>query len=87
MHLWSRRDQEVFIRDAGIAVRFRRGETIWTESSHKFELSEVMTLAADSGFDCVKQWVDQEWPFAENLLIAGRKRNSTGRGSLAQVAP
>jgi len=39
MHLRSRRDQEVFIRAAEIAVRFRRGETIWTESSHKFELS------------------------------------------------
>jgi hypothetical protein len=70
MHLRSLRDQEVSIRNAGIAVRFRRGETIWTESSHKFELPEVTTLAADSGFDCVRQWVDQEWPFAENLLIA-----------------
>ena len=74
MHLRSRRDQEVFIRGAGIAVRFRRGETIWTESSHKFELSEVRTLAAHSGFNCVRQWVDQEWPFAESLLIAGGKR-------------
>jgi L-histidine Nalpha-methyltransferase len=71
MHLRSRCDQAVFIRDAGTAVGFRRGETIWTESSHKFELCEVGTLAADSGFDCVRQWVDQEWPFAENLLIAG----------------
>ncbi len=24
-----------------------------------------------SGFNCMRQWVDQEWPFAENLLIAG----------------
>jgi dimethylhistidine N-methyltransferase len=70
MHLRSRRDQEVFIGAADIAVRFRRGETIWTESSHKFELSEVRSLAAASGFDCVRQWVDQEWPFAESLLMA-----------------
>jgi len=74
MHLRSRRDQEVFIGAAEIAVRFRRGETIWTESSHKFELSEVRSLAAASGFDCVRQWVDQEWPFAESLLIAGSTR-------------
>jgi len=74
MHLRSRCDQEVFIRDAGIAVRFRAGETIWTESSHKFELSEVRRLAAHSGFNCVRQWVDQEWPFAESLLIAGATR-------------
>ena len=74
MHLRSGRDQEVFIRDAGIAVRFRAGETIWTESSHKFELAEVGTLAARSGFRCVRQWVDREWPFAESLLIAGAAR-------------
>jgi uncharacterized SAM-dependent methyltransferase len=74
MHLRSRCDQEVFIRDAGIAVRFRAGETIWTESSHKFDLSEVRTLAARSGFNCARQWVDQEWPFAESLLIAGAMR-------------
>jgi L-histidine Nalpha-methyltransferase len=81
MHLRSRRDQEVFIRAAETAVRFRRGETVWTESSHKFRLSEVGSLAADSGFDCVKQWVDREWPFAESLLIAG------GRKGLAATAP
>jgi L-histidine N-alpha-methyltransferase len=70
MHLRSRCDQEVSIRGAGIVVRFQAGETIWTESSHKFSLSEVITLAAHSGFDCVRQWVDREWPFAENLLVA-----------------
>ncbi len=74
MHLRSRRDQEVFVGAAEIAVRFRRGETIWTESSHKFELSEVRSLAAASGFDCVRQWVDQEWPFAESLLMARSTR-------------
>ncbi len=79
MHLRSLCDQEVFIRDADIAVRFRRGETIWTESSHKFELSEVKTLAAASGFECVRQWVDREWPFAESLLIAGASQSSNGR--------
>jgi L-histidine Nalpha-methyltransferase len=85
MHLRSRRDQQVFIRDAGILVRFRGGETIWTESSHKFALHEVKTLAARSGFACVKQWVDEEWPFAESLLIAGGRRSSTGRGSLREA--
>jgi L-histidine Nalpha-methyltransferase len=78
MHLRSRRDQEVSIRGAGMVVRFRRGETIWTESSHKFGLPEVRTLAARSGFHCVRQWVDQEWPFAESLLIAGGKQSSDG---------
>jgi L-histidine N-alpha-methyltransferase len=69
MHLQSRCDQDVFIRASETTVRFRRGETIWTESSHKFRLSEVSALAADCGFHCECQWVDQEWPFAESLLI------------------
>jgi uncharacterized SAM-dependent methyltransferase len=85
MHLRSRRDQAVSISGAGIVVRFRRGETIWTESSHKFGLSEVGSLAARSGFECVRQWVDQEWPLAENLLIADGKLGSNGRGSLAGI--
>jgi uncharacterized SAM-dependent methyltransferase len=71
MHLRSRRDQTVVIRETGSTVRFRAGETIWTESSHKFRLSDVSDLAAAGGFQCVQQWVDQEWPFAESLLIAG----------------
>jgi len=85
MHLRSRRHQEVFIRAAGIAVRFRAGETIWTESSHKFELSEVSSLAAHSGFNCVRQWVDQEWPFAESLLVAGGRQSPNGRDSLSDI--
>jgi hypothetical protein len=27
-------------------------------------------VAQDAGFRCEAQWVDQEWPFAENLWIA-----------------
>jgi dimethylhistidine N-methyltransferase len=68
MHLRSRSRQEVAVRDAEIRVEFEKGETIWTESSHKFRLAEVPGMAAQSGFRCVAQWVDEEWPFAESLL-------------------
>ena len=27
-------------------------------------------IAKDSGFFCKAQWIDQEWPFAENLFVA-----------------
>ncbi len=49
---------------------FREGETIWTESSRKFAPEELVQMAADGGFRCDTQWIDQEWPFAENLFIA-----------------
>lgn len=70
MHLRSRRDQNVTIAGAGVSVRFREGETIWTESSHKYSHHEILQLTMASGFRFQAQWVDSEWEFAENLLIA-----------------
>jgi L-histidine N-alpha-methyltransferase len=69
MHLRSKRRQAVRIAAAGITVEFEKGETIWTESSHKFLADEVFQLAREAGFRCEKQWVDKEWPFAENFLV------------------
>src|SRR5262249_49591683 len=66
----SKREQVVTIARAELTVRFREGETIWTESSHKYSRFDVVKLAETSGFCCDSQWVDTEWPFAENLLIA-----------------
>ena len=59
--------------DAGAAdlrVEFLEGETIWTESSHKYSADEVFQMASSAGFRCEAQWIDEQWPFAENLLIA-----------------
>jgi dimethylhistidine N-methyltransferase len=70
MHLRSRRRQSVRIRASEIVVEFRKDETIWTESSHKYSLEDVCETARTAGFRCEVQWVDQQWPFAENLLIA-----------------
>ena len=70
MHLCSKRRQTVNIPAAGIAVEFQESETIWTESSHKYRADEVVEMARRCGFRCDMQWLDQQWPFAENLLIA-----------------
>jgi L-histidine N-alpha-methyltransferase len=70
MHLRSRRDQAVRVRDAEMESRFQAGETIWTESSHKFDRDEIFEIARDAGFAVEAQWVDQEWPFAESLWRA-----------------
>ena len=32
--------------------------------------TEPLQLAKDAGFFCKAQWIDQEWPFAENLFVA-----------------
>jgi uncharacterized SAM-dependent methyltransferase len=70
MHLRSKRRQTVSIPAAGIRVEFLEGETIWTESSHKYSAKETFQTALATGFRCEAQWIDQQWPFAENLLIA-----------------
>jgi L-histidine N-alpha-methyltransferase len=71
MHLRSRQAQTVSIDAAEIRVAFEAGETIWTESSHKYRRPEISEMAADSSFNCSAQWVDEEWGFAENLWVAG----------------
>jgi dimethylhistidine N-methyltransferase len=70
MHLRSKRRQVVNVRRSGFAATFSAGETIWTESSHKYTGREIAKLAASCGFGAEAQWVDDEWPFAENLLLA-----------------
>jgi L-histidine N-alpha-methyltransferase len=70
MHLRSKRRQTVTIAASELMVEFQGDETIWTESSHKYSSEEVFQLAHDAGFRCEAQWLDQQWPFAESLLIA-----------------
>jgi dimethylhistidine N-methyltransferase len=70
MHLRSTRNQTVSIRAADFTCTLREGETIWTEACHKFRIEEIPGLARRTGFLCEAQWIDTEWAFAENLLIA-----------------
>ncbi len=70
MHLRSVRPQTVWIEALDRGFRFGAGETIWTESSRKFTMDGVKQLAAASGFEPRMHWTDDEWPFAESLLVA-----------------
>jgi L-histidine Nalpha-methyltransferase len=70
MHLRSKRRQNVSIPAAEIIAEFQVGETIWTESSHKYSAEEIVDTARRCGFRCDMQWIDQQWLFAENLLVA-----------------
>jgi dimethylhistidine N-methyltransferase len=67
MHLRSRVNQTVFIAQADLSVPLRAGETIWTESSHKFQLAELGAIAEQTGFHVAGRWIDEEWPFADSL--------------------
>ena len=70
MHLRSLAEQSVDIPGARLRVRLRAGETLWTESSHKYAPDEISKIARRTGFRCLRSWSDREWPFAESLLRA-----------------
>jgi len=71
MHLRSTCRQTVHVPAASLRFMLEEDETIWTESSHKYQAAEILEMAERTGFRCDGQWIDREWPFAQNLLIAG----------------
>jgi L-histidine N-alpha-methyltransferase len=70
MHLRSKVWQRITIRKAGFGFFMREGETIWTESSHKYKPQEVIQMGERTGYRCAGQWFDTEWQFAQNLFFA-----------------
>ncbi len=66
MHLVSRRSREVLIGDD--SYRFAEGETIHTENSYKYELSDVQRLAQAGGFEVIEAWTDARGWFSLNLF-------------------
>jgi len=60
MHLVSRCAQEVRVPAAEIVVRFRAGESIWTESSYKYTPEGLVTMAGAAGFHCLEQWIEPD---------------------------
>ncbi|HYN22361.1 MAG TPA: L-histidine N(alpha)-methyltransferase [Thermoanaerobaculia bacterium] len=70
MHLESRAEQTVRIRELGLDVSFREGETIHSENSYKFELSQLAELAAEAGLELRRTWTDRDRRFSSNLLMA-----------------
>src|SRR5207249_4688998 len=70
MHLRSTCRQSVRIPAANLRIVLNEDETIWTESSHKYKAEEVPEMAERTGFRCDAQWIDDEWSFAQNLLLA-----------------
>ncbi len=68
MHLRPVEPQTVSIAQSGAVYEIGAHETIWTESSHKFEPGEIPELARQAGFRHLESWTDAEWPFAGILL-------------------
>lgn len=61
MHLVSLDDQVV--RVDGTDIHFRRGESIHTESAHKYEIEEFSDWARELGFRLEHSWTDDDHNF------------------------
>jgi len=70
MHLVSRLRQTVTIREAGCTVTLEPGESLWTESSHKYTRTGIAGMLRDAGLDVSETWIDNEAAFA--LLLCSR---------------
>ena len=70
MHLVSTVEQALNVRGADFSATLRADETIWTESCHKYNCAEVVEMSRRTGYRCAAQWVDAEWPYAQNLFLA-----------------
>jgi dimethylhistidine N-methyltransferase len=70
MHLRSLCGQSVRIPGAGMEITFSPGETIWTESSLRFNPLGLAAMGERTGYRCEAQWLDEDWPFAQSLFFA-----------------
>jgi dimethylhistidine N-methyltransferase len=68
MRLVSTRAQVVTI--GGIAIRFRTGEYIVSEHSHKYALDELAAVARGAGWELRRCWVDDDERFSLSLFRA-----------------
>lgn len=68
MRLVSQRDQWVRIEGMKGSLRFRKGEHIHTEDSHKYSLDGFAGLTEAAGLTPVDRWTDENSWFALTLL-------------------
>lgn len=67
MHLVSKTDQAVQVN--GDRFEFKKGETIHTENSRKFQMENFKELAATAGWSLKQTWHDDKGYFAVALMI------------------
>jgi dimethylhistidine N-methyltransferase len=68
MHLVSLRDQTVHLDN--VSIHFIKGESIWTESSYKYNLDDFKKLAATAGFRVAQIWTGEPPWFSVQYLVA-----------------
>jgi L-histidine N-alpha-methyltransferase len=64
MHLAAESRQTATVRDLGLAVSVEPGETIWTESCHKFTRASAEAMLTAAGLAPVSWYTDGTYALA-----------------------
>lgn len=56
----------------GVGVALEPGQTLWTESSHRFTVDELRAWGSAAGFELVRAEVAEPWAFAQVLFTLPR---------------
>ena len=70
MHLVSLRRQRVRVAAAELDIVMEEGESIWTESSYKYQPADLVVMLEGAGFRLLEQWIVREGGFALTLVEA-----------------
>jgi uncharacterized SAM-dependent methyltransferase len=58
------------VAHSDLRFRLNEGETIWTESSYKYDAERIRELVDPAGFVQRNQWIDETARFALTLFQA-----------------
>ncbi len=67
MHLVSKKDQQVTLRDLDLTVSFTQEEKMRTEISRKFLTSEISEMLRTAGLNVVESFCHDQFPYALTL--------------------
>jgi L-histidine Nalpha-methyltransferase len=70
MHLVSRAPQDIDVAESELRFRLEQDESIWTESSYKYEREDIRKMVEPAGFVQRDQWADEHARFALTLFEA-----------------
>lgn len=70
IYIESLNNQRVRIEKLDLEIDFATGELIHTENSYKYDLAGIAHLAASTGFERSRTWLDSQERFSSNLLLA-----------------
>lgn len=68
MHIRSKMDQEIWLSQTDVMIKFRKNEMILTEYSYKYTVDQIYSLAKKSGFKVKEIWKDKNEYFSLVLL-------------------